>query len=317
MKMHQDTNDWSSYLYKLREAELINNLFFTVNHHYLHHIPDIIRMLGPLRMYSARSMERTIGEYKRKIKSSTNPGADAANILKAHAQSRHEHTVASSKRRKQIVTPIDEGDEDSPEYYGRMRTGNMLSSWPIVENITGFKIKERMEVFLRTLETSANKIKVIDNLEFRFNARVWIDGTIYSSKLNKREKRAGYYLRIKIWIDENAHRKGKNKPVAKMFFAKAYLHMEYRPHITDDRALALTLVYVYQVHIDGRSQMLYIQPSAQGKFMIVDSRNIQGYFGLLTASRNRSPYRHYCIWPGMKSTKETISAVGLDMSKLY
>ncbi|ORZ02744.1 hypothetical protein BCR43DRAFT_500737 [Syncephalastrum racemosum] len=119
-EMHQDINDWSSYLYKLREAELINNLFFTVNHHYLHHIPDIIRMLGPLRMYSARSMERTIGEYKRKIKSSTNPGADAANILKAHAQSRHEHTVASSKRRKQIVTPIDEGDEDSPEYYGRL-----------------------------------------------------------------------------------------------------------------------------------------------------------------------------------------------------
>lgn len=53
--------------------------------HYLTHIAYMIEQQGSMRAYSARSMERTIGRYKKTIRAKTNAGANAANILQRFA----------------------------------------------------------------------------------------------------------------------------------------------------------------------------------------------------------------------------------------
>ena len=49
--------------------------------HYLMHIPYMIEKQGVLKAYSGRSMERTIGRYKKLIKSKVDAGANAGNVL--------------------------------------------------------------------------------------------------------------------------------------------------------------------------------------------------------------------------------------------
>ncbi|KAG2211734.1 hypothetical protein INT45_005428 [Circinella minor] len=55
---------------------------YTVNFHYLRHIHDTIKALGPLRGYSTRSAERAIGFFKRHVKSRASPWVNAGNIIK-------------------------------------------------------------------------------------------------------------------------------------------------------------------------------------------------------------------------------------------
>ncbi|KAI8149856.1 hypothetical protein BJV82DRAFT_584940 [Fennellomyces sp. T-0311] len=54
---------------------------FTISQHYLSHVPDIIRQLGPPRLYSTRTMERQIGVVKPRIKSRSKPAANASNVI--------------------------------------------------------------------------------------------------------------------------------------------------------------------------------------------------------------------------------------------
>lgn len=66
---------------------LTNNFYpnvFTINMHYLTHVGDAITALGPLRLVSARPMERMIGQVKSTIKSRKDPAANANTCVIKH-----------------------------------------------------------------------------------------------------------------------------------------------------------------------------------------------------------------------------------------
>lgn len=72
-------NNWQQYL-----IDNFKTNVFTINMHYLYHVCDAIRHLGPLRLVSARPMERMIGKMKDGIKSRQNPGANANTCVQKH-----------------------------------------------------------------------------------------------------------------------------------------------------------------------------------------------------------------------------------------
>jgi hypothetical protein len=57
---------------------------FSISQHYLTHVTDVIKQLGPLRFISARPLERTIGEVKKLIKSNAKPKENAENVMIDH-----------------------------------------------------------------------------------------------------------------------------------------------------------------------------------------------------------------------------------------
>ncbi|KAI8876095.1 hypothetical protein K501DRAFT_232612, partial [Backusella circina FSU 941] len=72
---------WFTYLDQLVTDKRISKTIFTFNHHVRCHIPYLIRKLGPLRAFSARSLERKVGTAKRSVRSTKNAGINAGNIL--------------------------------------------------------------------------------------------------------------------------------------------------------------------------------------------------------------------------------------------
>jgi hypothetical protein len=62
---------------------------FSPNQHYLHHVPHMVGKLGPFLYYSTRSMERTIGEFKSRLRSKVDPGVEAGNVMMKVAASHH------------------------------------------------------------------------------------------------------------------------------------------------------------------------------------------------------------------------------------
>jgi hypothetical protein len=53
----------------------LNRKCCTINLHYLGHVSFMIQCLGPLPIFSCRSLERTIGHYKSKSLSKSSPGS--------------------------------------------------------------------------------------------------------------------------------------------------------------------------------------------------------------------------------------------------
>ncbi|KAI7848621.1 hypothetical protein BDC45DRAFT_574641 [Circinella umbellata] len=68
------------------------------NMHYLQHIPEMVRLLGPLCSFSARSMERAIGFLKKRIKSQKNPGVNAGNILRRQQACRYYSSLLEDRQ---------------------------------------------------------------------------------------------------------------------------------------------------------------------------------------------------------------------------
>lgn len=63
------------------KAERLSVAVFKPNNHYLAHIAYITGQNGCMRVFSARSMERTIGRYSKLIKSKVFSGKNAGNVI--------------------------------------------------------------------------------------------------------------------------------------------------------------------------------------------------------------------------------------------
>ena len=59
----------------------LSRAVFRPNQHYLTHIPLLIKKLGPLRAYSTRSMERSIGVFSKRINTKVKGGQHASNLV--------------------------------------------------------------------------------------------------------------------------------------------------------------------------------------------------------------------------------------------
>ncbi|KAG2214625.1 hypothetical protein INT45_003977 [Circinella minor] len=60
----------------------VDNNMYTINFHLLRHIHGIVKALSPLRAYSTRSAEHSIGFFKKHVKSRVLPGENAGNVIK-------------------------------------------------------------------------------------------------------------------------------------------------------------------------------------------------------------------------------------------
>jgi hypothetical protein len=76
-----------------RTSDSISNSVFTINMHYLIHLPFMLVALGPTHAYSCFNMERAIREYKNELDSSRNPAVNAANVLVDLAAARRRHRI--------------------------------------------------------------------------------------------------------------------------------------------------------------------------------------------------------------------------------
>jgi len=72
---------WHQFLRREVNTGKLSVAGFTANQHYLRHMSLVVRALGPLRAYSARPLERAIGQYSKMIRSRSRPGAQASNVM--------------------------------------------------------------------------------------------------------------------------------------------------------------------------------------------------------------------------------------------
>ena len=117
---------WLGTLVKYVDLGHVSEKIFTINQHYLRHLKEIIITMGPPRMYSTFSNERTLGEIKRKVKSPSAPGKKAGNIMVELAamrfNERHVTTTTTTATANDVRTILTDSTAlDSPEIWNPLR----------------------------------------------------------------------------------------------------------------------------------------------------------------------------------------------------
>ncbi|KAI8323632.1 hypothetical protein EDC96DRAFT_595496 [Choanephora cucurbitarum] len=80
-EIKSNINVWFDFLDKCVADRSISLTVFRINMHLLSHLSEIIKKLGPMTAYSVRTMERSIGSLKKKMKASNRAGINAGNII--------------------------------------------------------------------------------------------------------------------------------------------------------------------------------------------------------------------------------------------
>ncbi|ORE03752.1 hypothetical protein BCV72DRAFT_337767 [Rhizopus microsporus var. microsporus] len=73
--------EWSSWLKELVDAGKLQLWIFSINRHHLVYIPGLILYLGWISSYAVFSIERTIQEYKSRVKSRKDPATNCENVM--------------------------------------------------------------------------------------------------------------------------------------------------------------------------------------------------------------------------------------------
>lgn len=188
---------------EIEKKNLSKSIFRPVNH-YLCHVGYITRKLGPMRSYSTRPLERTIGKYSRLIKSKVNSSANSGNLIER--MSIREYVKLSVDIADELNLITKKPYNDSSFIYHPSGISGYPQLWsPILKdefdlklsstdsnfNLFGVSInkciiKERLERYYEThLENSTQH--TIVNHSLKVAGRAWINHTVYSSTMNRKK----------------------------------------------------------------------------------------------------------------------------------
>lgn len=171
--------------------------------HYLTHIPYMIEKQGVLKAYSGRSMERTIGRYKKMIKSKVDAGANAGNVLErftiyGYVNSLNVDIIKTLDllEPKQYTTnsfiSLDQHDKTAPQLWSPL-SQHPLSSLPL--GVSKLQLMTAVIKLYKRIHSITDDISIgYDDAIINVAGRAWFNNYTYTSTLYKdhiNERRRG------------------------------------------------------------------------------------------------------------------------------
>ncbi|KAG2213713.1 hypothetical protein INT45_012955 [Circinella minor] len=202
----------------------------TVCLHYLHHVPEVLRLYGPLRGIGARCMERSVGLFDKMIKSTKIPGVNAGNQLKMVAASRFQ-----TRTNKQEIIELEGVDPEATRsqviYYGD-RTSNEPELWgPHLAEMTtdDFADTYNLTHYLRNYWVRVRKVLPgslpLLKKNIHVGKRLNFNEISYDCKLPLRTEKHGTFIKLELPVDMNAYGglASEDRSEPRVFFGEALL----------------------------------------------------------------------------------------------
>lgn len=193
---------WNKFLLnEIKEKKIQPGVLKPVQH-YLTHVPYMIEKQGVLKAYSGRSMERTIGRYKKLIKSKVDAGANAGNVLDRFALYGYVNSLNMNlKESLNLLAPkaytTDTfisllSDDPSADQLWSPLLKQRLSTLPC--NVSNLQFVNALQKFYQRVFSSTGNFSVLHNSTVSIAGRAWSNGFVYTStlyKLHIKESRRG------------------------------------------------------------------------------------------------------------------------------
>ncbi|KAG2209274.1 hypothetical protein INT47_005566 [Mucor saturninus] len=227
---------WFDYLNTCFDSSSISRTVFRSNMHQLNHIPYMIRRMGPLRCYSARLLESSIGIYKKRIRLSLNPGVNAGNVMETRE-------MFSFLQSGGIIDSSAYDLKDKSPFHWRVNTvklGQVVKQTKENHNYTigGYLEKDWFKALSQFLiRLTGNTSTVITSFQqhqfVNISQKLWANNQIYISDLckskNAASSRGGEYIMFTAIHKNRMFRPVENWYVCKVLFFFDFTYQEDAP----------------------------------------------------------------------------------------
>lgn len=190
---------WHTFLLEEIENKRLSKSVFRSVNHYLCHIPYVIRNLGPMRSFSTRPLERTIGKFSKLIKSRKDSGVNAGNVIERIATRQYVRFAIDSEKKVNLITKkpyssntVIDGPPDSLESHELwspiLRDFNLISARNDYSSFLGVNITNRIILealkgfYIRALPRPSYKSL---DLIVEIAGRALIGSTLFSSVFSR------------------------------------------------------------------------------------------------------------------------------------
>jgi hypothetical protein len=208
---------WHQFLRREVNNDRLSVAVFTANQHYLRHISLVVRALGPLRAYSARPLERAIGQYSKMIRSRSRPGAQVSNVMHKISAIRYVQRTVPAMRKQppldsntflaaqagpsapQIWTPFTPGSFDGPFTLAGIQLQDLLR---VVKQfwLRASRLFDNAESALAGDMPLRWQDLTLDTVNFMVAGRLWKDSMVFQSLHYQAPnmQRANHFVRLNI-----------------------------------------------------------------------------------------------------------------------
>ncbi|SAM04433.1 hypothetical protein [Absidia glauca] len=280
--MDEHLQVWNDYLQAQVNDQKLTITVYKPNYHYLQHVTAMIRQLGPLYSVSTRCLERTIGRYKKMLKSTKDSGVEAGNVLLTSAATNYVSVVMDGEN---------DGDFDSSAvgtYLDRKTSTIRLRNASVDQlGISHHELNRKLGTTTSSIIITATRISK--------------NGIVYGSRSNAtKTTRKDYLMVFKVEVNGNALQPSRPSSNALMFFFGDVLH--YIKH--GNRYFAL--VELFQPFFDDTNHMYSFQhPTTNNKTTILDVDDLVTCAGTIASSKSQ---RSAIIWDQMVLGQDTSAA---------
>ena len=176
--------------------------------HYLSHRSSVCRTAGPLKVYSARSLEQSIGFFKDLITGTVKTQAQASNLIEKVAIRSFVNRSVNVVDAANIISPPsysddtywDNADDESctAQLWIPFLTVQLCDDAEEFEGVKFGILRKAMRNYYRR-EFSESGIVIDSDINFGLAGRAWLDKPMvissrYYAKKNREFRRAGYYI---------------------------------------------------------------------------------------------------------------------------
>lgn len=283
--------EWISWLKELTDDGKIQPWAFNLNQHFLLHLPDLILFLGPMPSYAAFSIERTIQEYKTRIKSRKDPFTNSGNVLIELASSRWIERAALFGNEDKIKAGevlLDDDEENEYEVWGPINRVKLRNNEEVLDFDCFRYLKAYFDIQSRGSNNAFDPESIVE-----FGSRLWSpDGTVFGCSVNhKRGNRASFFIKLCLKVNTNKQRGPKIDIRELAYFGEAIVYLRYR--FPDGCLKLLALVKIFNVKCTKGEIWPYKTPSASYKVKLV---NVDEIISLCGRSIDANE-REYIFWP--------------------
>ncbi|CAO3618584.1 unnamed protein product [Mucor hiemalis] len=271
VQMESCFDKWHAYLKEEITKKHLSKSVFTINNHYLSHIGATIRQAGSLRVYSTRSMERTIGRYAKLIKSTVygvKTSLDNYKELSDLSIHNHNHQLWSPSNYHSLSS-LEDNIEGVP-------------SLVFLSAIQSFYIRQKGSVRNTT-------ITVDTTTPITTACRALLHSHVFNSQMyrvrRKESRRGNHYI---------SFRSEQNNKIVWYVGAVQFYFSHFQ---IEEQFLACVQVFKSispSVH-NSSIPLVQMHPSIQSKYVVISLNDVSNQVGLIQSSEYPTDY--YVVWP--------------------
>ncbi|GAA5804238.1 hypothetical protein HPULCUR_009725 [Helicostylum pulchrum] len=272
---------WIEWLGRMIEEERLAPSTFTTNHHYLLHLPLLIRYLGPMFVYAAFSMEFMIGVFKSRVKGKTKIGQNASNVLVE---------IASENRLQRLFPVTNDKEKKALTEANSVEGMEMWGPFGVIKiedatrhlGING--AKSLIERFYIRYYGKDKAVEVDDKdvIEIGYNMRM-PEGIVFGcSKGHIPGNRVHYFAKLNLRLD--VIKRGRNILMKNLaYFGEIITYFRYTP--VGGASVLLAFVKVFDVK--SGPVFPFKIPSAPTKIIVVSVHEVVSLCGRYLSADNR------------------------------